>query len=112
MIRDLLNAIAVPSLAMFVMVALCCGTTFESARGFRPGGGSLGPYHHSVRPLYNAIVGGILILLGLPPCAWLVMRVIDSIRPTRRPGLCAKCGYDLCATPARCPECGTEHTRG
>ena len=44
------------------------------------------------------------VAFGLPPLALLAARRLT--RRCNRPGLCPACGYDLRATPERCPECG------
>ena len=46
----------------------------------------------------------LLLALGIPAWradVWLRWRIRE-----RRRGRCAACGYDLRATPERCPECG------
>jgi hypothetical protein len=50
----------------------------------------------------------ISLLYGLLPAAWLGEYVYRRWRASREPriGHCRVCGYDLRATPDRCPECG------
>jgi hypothetical protein len=49
------------------------------------------------------------LALALPPAAWLALAV-RRLRRKRRPGACRVCGYDLRASPDRCPECGAPST--
>jgi len=45
-------------------------------------------------------------LFALPPALWLRRRL--KRRRGARAGHCPRCGYDLRATPEKCPECGEE----
>jgi hypothetical protein len=52
----------------------------------------------------------LLVVLLVFPVGWSVVRLGCWYRARRRDrlGLCPRCGYDLRATPERCPECGLE----
>jgi hypothetical protein len=50
----------------------------------------------------------LLIPSAVLPAIWLYLLAIRRWRFGRfGPGLCRRCGYDLRASPERCPECGT-----
>jgi hypothetical protein len=55
--------------------------------------------HGAVAPAW---VAGVLLI---PPATWVAGFVRRRIRTAT--GGCINCGYDLRATPDRCPECGT-----
>ena len=62
---------------------------------------AIGTYQGVQAPLWAVATAAA----GLP-----LLRTANWLLKRRRvrPGLCARCGYDLRATPEKCPECGQQ----
>src|SRR5437773_5733134 len=62
------------------------------------------------QPPYNFIDPGRRMIIVLPPwlpCGFAAVGLLLPLLRRRTHGRCSNCGYDLRATPERCPECGT-----
>ncbi|HEX4797626.1 MAG TPA: hypothetical protein VH370_27780 [Humisphaera sp.] len=58
-------------------------------------------------PIFNIGYGKAPFWFGVLPAAWIAAASLRRWKQRRiRPGFCPVCGYDLRATPLRCPECG------
>ena len=67
----------------------------------------IGKDAHAIQVLVSAAMGGVIVLFSLPAILMLSTRAGKRRAPSaNRLRLCKVCGYDVRATPDRCPECG------
>jgi hypothetical protein len=50
---------------------------------------------------------GPFLVIGCGVAGFIMLIEGNRFREPPQPGVCAACGYDLRASPDRCPECGT-----
>jgi hypothetical protein len=76
-----------------------------SLAGRTPARGPTGPIGGQAVSYHVAPHASVAALLSVPVLAW-ILWAWRRRRLARRVGHCRVCGYDLRATPDRCPECG------
>ena len=114
--RRLLNLLTALSLLLCVavVVARWVNSSAPAVHITEVGPGGMRQYfvtpqtHFAAGPVQVPYWVGVAATLLFPACRLgLLMTSQLRGRQRQRMGLCPRCGYDLRATPGRCPECGT-----
>ena len=106
--RIAFNLASAVSLALFLWLIMA--SRWGDARRFWIGSpfGHIGPFDAA----HESDVGWLILALGVLPLLWVVVAARRTAKAAVKKeridrGCCSVCGYDLRATPSRCPECGT-----
>lgn len=96
-------------LSLLLLLSLLTTGVFSSARSYIIWFGiEFGPIPNDQVSYWFATTAVVFSLL---PIVWVIHRVTRKPEGMGKSNICRECGYDLRATPYRCPECGNDPTR-
>jgi hypothetical protein len=98
------DSVSAPAVRAATPPPIYVGNSWLNRRGFTASYSSDDRFYSSWSATLAAPLWFIALLTSAIPARWLYLRRRARVYGA---GFCNRCGYDLRATPDRCPECGT-----